>query len=507
MSVVVNTSERDIDDPNVETVRPDEKHVVIDTIVEDALDQPVDEPPPAKPEAKDAEVQVHEAVKEEPVKVKQIREEKRKTIKVVEKKHHHHTPPPPPRRESPAKEEDVFRALDANPSFARAMRSTLPKNDADAAPGVDSDASSSVSAYSEEEEVIEEQPAKKKKSMEVEKKPKKRVVHEEEEEEQEEAEESESFATSSVGSGSPVASDAEEEGGGDEDEVGSSVSAEEAEEMSKDDEYIEKTKIIEEIKSYAKMGVLPPQPPAFSMPLSLLRKIRDYMSSKADEIMGIGMLGTAWVQVIGVVEKLNGTYDPFAKIFGMGLKLSGAKEAVSEKIHLYEAVFKHIYAKLPKSKEMNPWVQFGLVTVQILAEVHMQNLRREMAEEADRAIRNPRAREEAEEMRRRFEERTRARAEASKVETVETPAYATAQPEAEQVKKEQPRMQPPPDEDDIEGDDEDEEVVDMQQPTPAEEVEIDKKEDGDKEDAEDDDDDDVVIQLPAAKRGSKKTAN
>jgi len=508
MDVEVNTGEAEIEDVGVHTVRPDEKEIVVDTTVEDALDGVVEDDdtpmfakkssPPPSPKPAPA-----------PAKAKAPSPPKPTTVREKEQ-HHHHQPKPkrrattPPPQARPA--ENIFGAIDDNPQFARAMRSTLPKGPA---PTEEEDWESAAS-YSTEEEAAPPPTRGKKRPPPPPKEEEEEDWGTEEDEPPKKHGKDPKPSYDSDGASSSVG--ASEVGGGGEEEsiMGSEASSsfqEEDEEQTKEDEYIEKMKIIEQIKDYAKMGILPPQPPAFSMPISLLRKMRNYMESKADEIMGIGMIGTGWISIIGIIEKLNGQYDPFAKMFGMGLKLTGAKQAVAEKIHLYEAVFKHIYAKMPKSKEMNPWIQFGLVTMQILAEVHIKNMREEMEREAEDIARDPRTREDAEHVRKMFEERERQRKEERETPTRQVPP--------------QPKMQPPSDS--ISEEEEEEvapaaakkdEKIDLQQPTPKEETPLKtKEEDSDKEEEEEeeetesvaDSDDDVVVQLPAPKRrGTKK---
>lgn len=509
MDIEVNTGEAEIDDVGVRTARQDEKEIVVDTTVEDVLDgvvEPMDAAPPPSPVSTPAPEPVRVPTPEpEPQKPVVVPKKHKKVPVFKEKKHH----APPPKTEEPP---NMFADLDKNPQFARAMRSTLPKAELD-------DDDTSFSSLAEESEV-EEEPRPKRKQP----KPEKHPVYEEEEEDlqeepQEEEEEEEkprhkkrplspmsdgeSSASSSI-----QGSQAEEE----EEEDPKEEEEEEEKPQSREDEYIEKMKIIEEIKEYAKMGILPPQPPAFSMPISLLRKMRDYMMSKADEIMGIGLIGTGWISVIGIIEKLNGKYDPFAHIFETGLKLNGAKEAVASKIHLYEAVFKHIYAKMPKSKEMNPWIQFGLITMQILVDVHVSNMRAEMEKEAEETARAPETRENAEHIRQAFEEKERQRKAEREAQTTPTPP---SKPKREVPP--QPRMQPPSD--DITDVEEDEggaqpllpaasetpknEKIEMKQPPPEEETKLVTKDDETEEEVdedEDDSDDDVVVQLPAPKR-------
>jgi len=183
----------------------------------------------------------------------------------------------------------------------------------------------------------------------------------------------------------------------------------------KADEYIEKMRLIEEIKQLSRAGAVPPQQPSMNMPLDMLRKIKEYQESVVDEIMGVGFIGMAWASLIGMIENLNERFDPFAKAFGVGLKLRGVKKVVDENIHLYESAFKHIYRKLgiSKNKEVSPWLQLVLVTVQIFGRVHVQNLEKEMSEQAESMANNPQTRLDAEQMGRMYEEQRRRQQEAN----------------------------------------------------------------------------------------------
>jgi hypothetical protein len=295
-------------------------------------------------------------------------------------------------------QDDVFSVIDKNPKFARALKSTLPKPPKKAKDSDDDD----DEEEEEEKEEIEENPRKRKR-MTRDEEPAEEEEEDVEQEEEEEAadEEPASDTDSKTDDGSTAGAYVDHMDGSEYSSHGRAAAEEEAEAEEepavpdRETEYIEKMRVIEEIKALSALGIVPPQEPAFSMPLSLLSKIRDYMQSRVDEIMGVGMIGVGWTQVIGLIEKLNNRYDPFAKMFGMGLKLNGAKDAVESKIHLYENVFKHIYRKYIPKSEGSPWMQFVLVTVQILGEVHMENMKKEMLEEVEKLKRNPATREEA----------------------------------------------------------------------------------------------------------------
>lgn len=305
--------------------------------------------------------------------------------------------------------------------------------------------------------------------------------------------------------------------------------------FSKADEYIEKMRLIEEIKQLSRAGAVPPQQPTMHMPVDMLRKIKEYQESMIDEIMGIGFLGIAWSSFIGLVEKLNERFDPFAKVFGMGLKLRGAKKAVDDNIHMYEGVFKHIYKKLGiGGKEVSPWLQLVLVTVQIFGQVHVQNMEREMTEQAEAMAADPRTRLYADQVREMYENQRREQQEQQKrawgksaSSSAESPTTATDKPEVhaaatKQQQQQQPENGPVSANKSDKGDRKKENgdatqvtmkpvsetvpeqpsvVIDMVQPEEKIVVKPHSDDDdddstGDDNDDDDDDDDDVIVQIP-----------
>lgn len=475
-TIEVNTGEREIANAGVSISRPDVTPVIIDTEANDEFEDIIaDEEALARPK----KPAMPPVIAPPPLPA---------AAATIE--HHTSSPPPPPsnrrqhhshrrqsndEEEAEAEDDTVREYLDKHPDFASAMhkmtgerggKSKKKKNQRDEEEETDSD------EPSESEEESENTPPPRAKRG----RHSSRIEKENEEEAEDEEDEDEDL----------------EDGGG----VGGSVPPPPMDES--EDEYIEKMKIMEEIKAYSQGGAIPPKQPTFDMPISLLRKIRDYQASAIDEIMGVGFIGMAWVQLVGLIETLNSKYDPFAKAFGMGLKLNGAKTTIEENIHLYETSFKHIYRKLGlnKHKEVSPWAQLVIVTVQLLARVHMQNLEKEMMAEAASVARDPNTAERAERMRRAYEEKNKNQQTASP-----PPPPPPPPPQPSQAPK-QPVMRPV---DEIIGEDD---AVEMEQPlraenkpvvTPPSRMEDDEAE-GSDDGEEEDSDDDVIVQIPKSNK-------
>lgn len=489
MSVTVDTGETELNIAEAGVAKADTTPVVVDT-AEDDLDTviPQTAAPLRSPPRKPAEPLPPPVEVVEPKKPKM--------------KRHHHRPPPPPA--APKDPNNVQDYLDQRSDFAAALHRTVPvstgKDEANAFSSSDTEVSSIAEEDTEQRKGKWASPKHKK--------------------EESSEEESDSSASSTEEGPKKKGDDEAEEDSesgssseeGDRDAAGG---ADPGTGNPEEDEYIEKMKLMEEIKEYAKMGAVPPQHPTFEMPVTLLRKIRDYQMSVVDEIMGVGFIGMGWVQVIGLVEKLNQRYDPFARAFGTGLKLNGAKGAVEQNIHLYEKCFKHIYRKLNlgKNKELSPWVQLVSVTIQILSQVHMHNMEQEMMEEARRMASNPTTAEQAERLRRMHEQRKSQKdVPPAPAPPAPAPSPALAQPtmkpvdeaivaddeadEPEPKKEEEPPRPNTP--------------VELKQPPAAadepvvvDDTDDEKKTEPTKVEELDDDDDDVVVEIPKA-RGRKR---
>jgi hypothetical protein len=461
--IVVDTDDVELGETTVNVAPADGSAVVVDT-AEDGFDNIINQaapPPSAAPRPRPSQP------REE---VKKAMEEPAPLPKPKPKKRHH------PR--APADPESVEGYLDQNPRFAEALKRTIPEPEPNVFSSSDTESASKASS---EEDATPPAPARG------------RSRHREddiEEREEDEADEKagsddSSSASSSADGGSPKP-DAPE---GDE------------------DDYIERMKLIEEIKGYAKMGAVPPQHPSFDMPVSLLRKIRDYQMTVVDEIMGVGFIGMGWVQIIGLVEKLNERYDPFARAFGMGLKLTGAKGAIEQNIHLYEAVFKHIYRKLNlgNNRELSPWVQLVTVTIQILSQVHMKNLEEEMLRQAREAAADPRTAEQAEHLRRMHEQRRHQQPPPQQPQPSDQPTMASVDAAVADVKKTEKEDAEP-----VVAEEHDEPAVpkpstpvQLKQPAPPESEPVDEDLVGSHRDDEEEDDD-VVVEIPRAKGRGKK---
>lgn len=307
--------------------------------------------------------------------------------------------PPPlqkPKPRSPAKEAKeakpaaaagtpVQKMLAAKPSFMDAMRGTLPASPAEtpaeaaATPpppeessevpeGEDedddeeeeeSDEGTSISAESSEDSEPEP-PAKAKKAGKRQK-----------------AEPQNGFAAdplSSFAGGAP---------GGEDDE--------EPEEEEEVDEEQVKLQLLEESAALMSEGFLPAQQPTYAMPLPTLKKIVEQQENMAAEQFGIGLIGFGWVEIIRLVESANRAFDPAAKVLGPGksLRLDGATEAVAKNIRRYRGPFRYLWKKMQTKKleEYSPLITMGLVTYDILKEVHKENVRKELVHNAQAAMR------------------------------------------------------------------------------------------------------------------------
>jgi hypothetical protein len=168
-----------------------------------------------------------------------------------------------------------------------------------------------------------------------------------------------------------------------------------------EDETMEKMHLVEQIKENATMGLLPPQMPSFNMPSKLLKQMLRFQEEKASEIMTLGMMGSGLIALVGVLEVINGKFDPVGKVFGRGLKLEGARSKVEENIDAYRVPFVRMYRDMKKkghSMELPPWAQVVVITGGILKDVHMNNLYKEMQDEAREDRRDPETRQRAQEL-------------------------------------------------------------------------------------------------------------
>lgn len=186
--------------------------------------------------------------------------------------------------------------------------------------------------------------------------------------------------------------------------------------LSEEEEAVEKMHLIEEIKGNFAAGLAFPQPPHYGMSLKLLRQIRQFQEDKAVEAMTMGLMGSGLVSIVGIVELLNGRFDPVGKVFGRGLKLQGAKETVEKRIDLYRVPFSRMYRTMKKKGPMDlpPWAQIVYITTGILKDVHTKNTIKEMAEEAVKEQGDPESQKSAQAIMKKAYEEEQARKEADK---------------------------------------------------------------------------------------------
>lgn len=171
--------------------------------------------------------------------------------------------------------------------------------------------------------------------------------------------------------------------------------------MTEEEEALEKMSLLEEIKEGASMGFMPPNPPSLNMPLKTLRQIKAFQDEMASRAIHVGLMGTGLVSLVGILETLNGRFDPIGKILGRGLKLQGAKDKVEANLALYKIPFIKLYKKLRTKGlggDLPPWVQITLITAGILKEVHVENEVNEMQEKAQEQLRDPMAAQRAREI-------------------------------------------------------------------------------------------------------------
>jgi hypothetical protein len=162
-----------------------------------------------------------------------------------------------------------------------------------------------------------------------------------------------------------------------------------------DDEAIsERINLIDEIKGNAAMGLMPPMAPLHNMPIKLLRQIKRFQEEKFYEIKAMQIMGTGLTTLVGLLENLNGRFDPFGKLFGRGLKLKGAGTKVEEKMDEFLPTFALIYRDMKKkghNLDVPPWMQIVMITAGILRDVHVDNVCKEMKAEAEKERNDPEA--------------------------------------------------------------------------------------------------------------------
>jgi hypothetical protein len=165
----------------------------------------------------------------------------------------------------------------------------------------------------------------------------------------------------------------------------------EAEEEEEVDEEQVKLQLLEESAALMSEGFLPAQQPTYAMALPTLKKIVEQQENQAAEQFGIGLIGFGWVEIIRLIEAANRAFDPAAKVLGPGksLRLDGSTEAVAKNIRRYRGPFRYLWKKMQSKKleEYSPLITMGLVTYDILKEVHKENVRKELLRNAQAAMR------------------------------------------------------------------------------------------------------------------------
>jgi hypothetical protein len=193
----------------------------------------------------------------------------------------------------------------------------------------------------------------------------------------------------------------EETDNGDQPAANVKVTERTEESMTPDEILEEKTELMNNIKSMIECNIVPPVRPTFGMNLTTLRRISRIMETKFEETVSIGVIGTAFVAFMKILETGNERFDPLGKVFGMGLKLQGMSRMVEDQIHDYEVPFKRIYQRYLHrfmragggagiGNTLSPFLQMGMITVGIVKHVHEKNMVEETKKQVRAARRDPR---------------------------------------------------------------------------------------------------------------------
>lgn len=192
----------------------------------------------------------------------------------------------------------------------------------------------------------------------------------------------------------------EEEEEPDEDDEGEEEEEEEdeegeakAEEVDDRDEDTIKMELLKESRDLMADGFIPFQQPVFSMNLPTLKKIVEQQEQQAAEEFGINLLGFGWIEVIRLIETINHHFDPAGRFLGKGksLRLDGSADMITKKIRRYRGPFRYLWRKMnaKKLEEFSPLITMGLITFDILKNVHINNVRTEMRKAAEETMRQP----------------------------------------------------------------------------------------------------------------------
>ena len=177
--------------------------------------------------------------------------------------------------------------------------------------------------------------------------------------------------------------------------------------LSPEDEVIRKMRLIEDIKDAARQGFMPPEQPHAGMPLAVLERIKRFQDEMMMQAMGVGLMGTGLVQLVGLLEIANEKFDPFSKILGTGLKLQGAKQSVEQNLDRYSIPLTKMYRRYTESRggkpiEIPPWLEIITITGGILIGVHKQNVYSEAKKAAESEMRDPESLRKAHEIQQTF---------------------------------------------------------------------------------------------------------
>lgn len=181
-------------------------------------------------------------------------------------------------------------------------------------------------------------------------------------------------------------------------EINAAASMRNEEDMTLDEILAEKEDIFEDIKLYIDAGIMPPVPPTWDMKLSVLRRIRRLMERTFNETLSVGGMGSSLVEGMRLVENVNEKFDPFAKMFGQGMKLKGLASTVENNLPKYNVVLTILHRRYfrrafnqrdGKPTRSSPFMQLALITWDLMKNVHKENLKKEMKKQAKQAMKDP----------------------------------------------------------------------------------------------------------------------
>lgn len=146
-------------------------------------------------------------------------------------------------------------------------------------------------------------------------------------------------------------------------------------EMSEEDVRKAKIELLQEISQRTSDGFVPVQTPTYDMSLEEIRQIANVQRKEETESIIVGLLGEGYAQLLQLIETLN---EKVAFIHDRTpFKFNGAARAVRANMPRLRKPLREIAKRLPVSEKMekiSPFIQLGVVTANILADVHHRNV-------------------------------------------------------------------------------------------------------------------------------------